>query len=133
MPATLRPFYLPSESERTVALANSSFCPDQEKRKWKGRGREGVERRVESTQLEYRSHQNPILRDRRGRKQVSLFASIPKDDKKRLFCDKRKDRFMTHAFMSVDLIFFSFAQTEPQNKMINKRISFSTEFGCWPG
>lgn len=76
--------------------------------KRKGKGREGGKERVQSTQLEYRSHQNPILRDRRGRRQASLFASITKDDKERLFCDKRKDRFMTSAFMSVDLIFFCF-------------------------
>lgn len=68
-----------SECERTVAPANSSFCSDEEKRKGEGVG---------STQLEYRSHQNPILRDSRRRKQASLFASITKDDRKRLLREK---------------------------------------------
>lgn len=84
---------------------------------------------MESTQLEYRSHQNPILHDRRGRKQASLFASITEDDKRRLLRDKRKDRFMTSAFKSADLIFL--AQTEPQIEMTNKRMSFfPTDVGC---
>lgn len=83
---------------------------------------------VESAQLEYRSHQNPISRDRRGRKQASLFASITRDDRKRLLCDKREDGFMTSAFMSDDLIFL--AQTESPQKMKNKRNIFSPH-GSW--
>lgn len=78
---------------RTECLFCCSFCSKRAKKKW----REMRETRAQK--LKYHSHQNPILRDRQGRKEASVFASIK--DKKQLFRGDRK-RFMSSSVCQLE-------------------------------